>query len=63
MFQTKFVDHIETQFYVQELFFENRAVCEIMWENNVERSRPQMTARRMRIDAGYLGLQMCSQNM
>jgi hypothetical protein len=30
-------------------FFENRAVCEIMWKNIVDTSRPQMTIRRMRI--------------
>ena len=31
MFQTKVVKKIET-FYVQELFFENRAVYETMWK-------------------------------
>ena len=30
-------------------FFENRAVCEIMWENIVQPDRPQKTIRRMRI--------------
>jgi hypothetical protein len=30
-------------------FFENRAVCEIMWKNLVERGRPQMAIWRMRI--------------
>ena len=30
-------------------FFENCAVCEIMWENVVERVRPQMIIWRMRI--------------
>ena len=29
-------------------FFENRAVCEIMWKYTVERGRPQMTIWRMR---------------
>ena len=28
---------------------ENRAVCEIMWKNTVQRCRPQMTIERMRI--------------
>ena len=28
---------------------ENRAVYEIMWKNMVQRGRPQMTVRRMRI--------------
>ena len=30
-------------------FHENRAVYEIMWKNNVETGRPQMTIWRMRI--------------
>ena len=29
-------------------FFENRAICEIMWKNIVEPDRPQMTIWRMR---------------
>jgi len=28
---------------------ENRAICDIMWENIVERGRPQMPIWRMRI--------------
>jgi hypothetical protein len=31
------------------LFFENRAVYEIMWKNTVEPDRPQMIKWRMRI--------------
>jgi len=31
------------------LFFEHRAVYEVKWKNNVERSRPQMTIWRVRI--------------
>jgi len=30
-------------------FFENRAICEIMWKNIVEPDRPQMRILRMRI--------------
>ena len=30
-------------------FFENRAVCEIIWKNTVKPGRPQMTVRCMRI--------------
>jgi len=41
---THFVFHIF--FYI---IFENRAVYEIMWKNIVQRCRPQMTIRRMRI--------------
>jgi len=29
-------------------FFENRAVCEIMWKNTVDPDRPLMTVERMR---------------
>ena len=36
-------------FCVQCIFFENRAVYEIMWKNVVERGRTQMAIRRMRI--------------
>ena len=35
--------------HVQLLFFENRAFYEVMWNNFVERGRPQMTIWRMRI--------------
>ena len=31
------------------LFFENRAVYQIMWKNIVERGRPQVKTWRMRI--------------
>jgi len=45
----QFVEKIKKNF--NNLFFppENLAVYEIMWENNVERSRPQMKIWRMRI--------------
>jgi len=45
MFQTKFGEEIKTQMLSWVTFFppENRAVYEIMWENVVERGRPQMT--------------------
>jgi len=53
MFQAKVVEEIKiyilcsmTFFF---LFFENRTVYEIMWQNTVERGRPQMTLWRMRI--------------
>jgi hypothetical protein len=32
-------------------FFENRAICEIMWKNIVEPDRPQMTIWRMRMES------------
>ena len=37
-----------THFMVNNFFFENLAVYEIMWKNIVERGRPQMTIWRMR---------------
>ena len=40
----------------QENFFENHAVYEIMWNNTVERVRPQMTIWRLHLHAGYLRL-------
>jgi hypothetical protein len=43
MFQ-KEVEKVKTHFMFSYLFFpyENRAVCEITWENVVEADRPQM---------------------
>jgi hypothetical protein len=32
-----------------DVFFENRAICEIMWKNMVKPAGPQMTIWRMRI--------------
>jgi hypothetical protein len=38
MFQTKVVETIKTYIYVHYFFFfENRAICEILWKNTVER--------------------------
>jgi hypothetical protein len=44
-------------------FFENRAVCEIIWKNIAERGRPQMTIWRMRLHIGYPRLQTHTQNV
>jgi len=50
MFQTKVVEKIKTHILCSVISFsENRAVCEMMWENIVERCRLQMTIRRIRI--------------
>jgi len=39
-----------THFVFSNVFFlENHAAYDIMWENNVERGRPQMAIWRMRI--------------
>jgi hypothetical protein len=48
MFQTKDVEKIKT-FCFKPLFFENRAVYEIMWKNTVQTGRPQTTIWRKRI--------------
>jgi len=40
MFQTKFVEKINTHILCSATFFENRAVYEIMWENSAEPVRP-----------------------
>jgi hypothetical protein len=51
MFQTKVVEEIKTHILCSVAFFaENHAVCEIMWINIVQPSRPQMTVRRMRTE-------------
>ena len=51
MFQTKVVEKIKTHILCSVIFFpENRTVCEIMWENIVERGRAQMAIWRMRIE-------------
>jgi len=51
MFQIKVVEKIEAHILgsVTFFFFENRAVCEIMWENIVQRCWPQMIIWRLRI--------------
>jgi len=50
MFQTKVLEKIKTHFVVNNFFFfEDRAVCEIMWRNIAEPDRPHMTMWRMRI--------------
>ena len=48
MFQTKVVKKIKTHILCSASIFENRAVCEIMWENDVEWGRPQMAIWCMR---------------
>ena len=47
MFQIKIVAKLET--HVLCIYFLNRAICEIMWENVLERGRSQMTIWRTRI--------------
>jgi len=50
MFHTKAVQKIKTHFVFSNFFLsKNRAVYEKMWENIVERGRPQMSIWRMRI--------------
>jgi hypothetical protein len=46
MFQTKVVEKIKTHFMLTDFFF-NCAICEIMWENNVEVARLQVTMWHM----------------
>jgi len=50
MFQTRFIEEIKTGLNLNKVFiFENRAVCEITWNNIVGQDRTQMTIWRMRI--------------
>ena len=44
MFQTNGLGKIKTHFRLSDIFFENRADCEIMWKNIVEPDRPQMAS-------------------
>ena len=49
MFQKKSVEKIKTHILCSVTFSENRAVCEIMWENIVQQDGPQMKIWRIRI--------------
>ena len=49
IFQTNVVEKFKTRILYSVTFFETRDVYEIMWKNFVERGRPQMTIRSMRI--------------
>ena len=50
MFRTKVVEKIKTHILCSVFFVpESRAVYEIMWNNTVERGRPQLTVWRMHI--------------
>ena len=51
MFQIKVVEEIEAHILcsITYVFFENRAVYEIMWKNIIERCWPQMIIGRLRI--------------
>jgi len=42
MFHKNLVEKIKTHILCSVDFFENRAIYEIMWNNTVERGRPQM---------------------
>jgi len=50
MFQTKVVEKVKTQILCSiTFFFENRAVCDMMWKNILMMGRPQMTVWHVRI--------------
>jgi len=63
MFQTKFVQKISKHFSCLMTFFRNRVFYGIMWKNNVQPSRPQMTNATCALHAEYLKLQTQPQNM
>jgi hypothetical protein len=48
-FQTKVVEKVKTQFYIQYFFLKNRAFYEIMWKIIVEGVMPRLTTWHMRI--------------
>ena len=49
MFQTKILEKIKRHFLFNNILPEYRTAYEIMWENMVERGRPQITIWRMGI--------------
>jgi len=49
MLQIKVLGKIKKNLVVFTIFCENLSVYDTMWKNIVERGRPQMTIRRMRI--------------
>jgi len=49
MFRTKGVEKIKTFVLFNNVYFENFALCEILWENIVEPGRPQMKIWCLRI--------------
>jgi hypothetical protein len=53
MFQSNLAEKIKTHFIFNNFFFENCAVCDLLWKNIVEPGRPQMTKWSMRIYTGY----------
>ena len=59
MFQTNLYVKSKPTCQVEDIFFEYRAVYEIMWKNMVEPGRPPMTKWRMH--AGYVRLQTHSE--
>jgi hypothetical protein len=48
MFQTKFVEKVQTHFMFDNFFFEDHAVCEIIWKI-LEPDRPRVAMWLMRI--------------
>jgi len=66
MFQSKFVEKIKTHFVVNNFFSpKNRAFCEVMCRNTVQRGRPQMAIYygACALHAGYPRLQTHTHNV
>jgi hypothetical protein len=63
----KSAEKIKINFMLNNSFFENRAVCEVMCKNMEELGRQRMTtkydAEKMGLHAGKLKLQTHTQNM
>jgi hypothetical protein len=55
------VEKIKTHILCSVTFFENRAVCEIMWKNIVEPGGPWATYGACALHAGYLRLKTHSE--
>ena len=59
--EKKIVEQIKTHFLYSITLFENRAVYEIMWQNMVQRGRPQMKCGACALHTGYLRLRTHTQ--
>jgi hypothetical protein len=53
MFHTKSCRANQNTHFMLNSFFRKLCIYEIMWKNNVGRSRPRMTCRACAMDAGY----------
>jgi len=64
MFQTKVVEKLETHIFCSvTFFFENGAVCEIIWKNTEQRAGHRRQYDICALHVGYLRLQTHSHDL